>query len=111
MPSPRELNKRVSVQACTQGKSASGGNTKAWAEVATVWAKVWNASGNERSATSHGGEVAEARTEFTIRYRDGIDDTMRISYNSKYYDITHVNNLAEAGRWLILTCTTGVNDG
>lgn len=105
------LNKRITIQSLTQGKDSVGGNTKAWSSVATVWAGVRNLSGNERSATAHGGQVAAARTEFTLRYRAGIAADMRVSYAGRLYDIKHVNDVNEEHRMLVLTCDTGVNDG
>ena len=107
----RELNKRVTIEQATQVKGASGGLTETWATVATVWAAVRNYSGNERRATTNGGQVAEARTEFRIHYRADVSAEMRILYNGAIYNIRHVNNLFESNRWVILTCDTGVNDG
>jgi SPP1 family predicted phage head-tail adaptor len=105
------LAKRITLQALAQGKDAYGGNTKAWANVATVWAGVRNLSGNERPATAHGGQMAEARTEFTTRYRAGVTAAMRVSYAGNLYNIKHVNDVNEEHRMLVLTCDTGVNDG
>jgi SPP1 family predicted phage head-tail adaptor len=106
-----ELNKRITIQQPTQSKGTAGGKKETWTDLATVWAGIRNPSGNERRASSHGGEVAEARTEFKIRYLATVEATMRVSFNSKLYNIKHVNNLNEANRWMILTCDTGVNDG
>jgi SPP1 family predicted phage head-tail adaptor len=117
MSQAMELNRRVTIQEATNSKDASGGNVKAWANVAsigangTVWARVKNLSGNERRITTHGGEVAEARTEFKIRYAAGIDETMRVSYGGKVYNIKHVNDLNDGHRWIFLTCDTGANHG
>jgi len=106
-----QLNKRITLQSLAQGKDAFGGNTKAWTGVATVWAGVRNLSGNERAATAHGGQVAEARTEFTMRYRAAVTAGMRVSYAGQVYNIKHVNDMNEKHRMLVLTCDTGVNDG
>ena len=107
-----ETNRRISIESPSQSKDASGGNVTAWGSLTgTIWAAVKNMSGNERRVTTHGGQVSEARTEFTIRYIAGITTKMRISYSGAYYNITHVNNFNEANRWLVITCDTGVNDG
>lgn len=105
-----ELNKRITIEQSTLTK-AGGGKSVTWSTVAPAWARVRNMSGNERRVTEHGGQVAEARTEFKIRYRAGITEQMRISYGGKKYNIRHINNLQEANRWLLITCDTGVNDG
>lgn len=106
-----DLNKRIVIESLTQTKDVYGGMVDSWATFATVWARVNNLSGNEKRATLLGGQVAEARTEFTIRYRAGILPTMRISYDGKKYNIRHVNNEYAGNEWIILTCDTGVNDG
>lgn len=113
MPAPcaRELNRRIVIQANTISKDASGGMVDSWATFATVWAKVMNLSGNERRLTEHGGQVAEARTEFTIRYLAGITPKHRIQYGGKVYNIKHVNDFNEQHRFMILTCDTGKNSG
>ena len=64
-----------------------------------------------RAASSAGGQVAEARTEITIRYRPFISAQSRVLYRGAVYNIRHVNNLMARNETLILTCDTGVNDG
>lgn len=104
----KKLNKRIAVDQPVQSKDPSGGNVTNWTELVSVKAGVKNLSGSERSATRHGGEIAEARTEFTIRYRPGLTAAMRVRYAGAAYNIRHVNNFNEANRWIILTCDTGV---
>lgn len=106
-----KLNRRITLQTPTVTRGASGGVVKAWSEVAQVWAAVRHFSGNERQASSAGGQVAEARTEFTMRYRAGITPKARVLYGGATYNIRHVNNVMERGEILVLTCDTGVNDG
>jgi SPP1 family predicted phage head-tail adaptor len=110
-PGAGELDRRITIQALTQTKDSEGGMVDNWADVTTVWAKVRNLSGNERRLTSEGGRVAEARTEFTIRYRSGLNERMRIKYGDKVYNIRHLNNFNEAREYIVITCDTGLNDG
>ncbi|MFC7518697.1 phage head closure protein [Herbaspirillum sp. GCM10030257] len=107
------MDKRVTLEELTQGKDASGGRISTWTPVTqgTIAARVLPMNGNERSTTSKGGEVSEARTEFAIRYRPGVTSLMRVVYKGAYYNIKHVKNVNEANETLILTCDTGVNDG
>ena len=106
------LNRRITLQSLTVAKGTSGGMTKTWVNVATgIAAAVRNLSGNERRATSAGGQVAEARTEFTIRYRAGVTAEMRVLYQGAVYNIRHVNDWMGKRESLVLTCDTGVNDG
>lgn len=106
-----KLNKRVTLQAPTVTQGASGGVVKGWSEVATVWAAIRHFSGNERAASSAGGQVAEARVEITIRYRAAVTPQIRVLHGGTIYNVRHVNNFMEKNESLILTCDTGVNDG
>ena len=106
-----KLTQRITLQALTITKGASGGAVKGWSEVAQVWAAVRHLSGNERQASSAGGQEAEARTEFTIRYRAGVTERMRVLYGTKIYNIRHLNDFMARRESLVLTCDTGVNNG
>lgn len=105
-----KLDQRVTLQTPTVSRDTSGGMTTTWADVATVYAAVRNLSGNERRATSHGGEVAEARTEITIRYRTGVHAQMRCLHRGVSYNIRHINNFMAKNESLILTCDTGLQN-
>ena len=106
------LDRRITLQSLTVAKGASGGMKKTWANFATgIAAAVRNLSGNERQASSAGGQVAEVRTEFTIRYRTGVTADMRVLYAGAVYNIRHVNDWMGKRESLVLTCDTGVNDG
>ena len=106
-----ELDRRIVIEALTQTKDSEGGMSASWATFSTVWAGVKQLSGNERRAVALGGQVAEARTEFKVRYLADLLETMRISYGGKIYNIRHINNYNVANREQIITCDTGVNDG
>lgn len=116
-PTAGQLNKRILFEALTQTKDNSGGMVDSWVAATSigangaVWAKVNNLSGNERKLTTHGGQVAEARTEFTVRFNAAITGKHRISYGGKLYNIAHVNDYQEQHKFMILTCGTGLNDG
>ncbi|MDB5884237.1 MAG: hypothetical protein JWR74_408 [Polaromonas sp.] len=109
----QQLDKSIQIQQCQVSKGVSGGIVKAWIPfLPSVYAAVRHLSGNERQATSAGGgQVAQARAEFTIRSRPGVTEEMRVLHRSKTYNITHVNPFNERGAWMLLTCETGVNDG
>lgn len=110
-PGAGQLNRLIAIQSLTQTKDAEGGIVDSWSTFGTVWAKIANLSGNERRATDQGGKTAEARTEFTIRYLSGVVEKMRVSYGGKYYDIAHVNDFSDGHRFMILTCSRGMNLG
>ena len=108
-----KLNRRATLQTPLVVKGTSGGMEKSWTDfAANLPAAVRNLSGNERQATSAGGgQVPEARTEFTLRWRSGITPSLRVVYGGSFYNIRHVNNFMERNEFLVLTCDTGVNDG
>lgn len=104
-------DQRILIEALEVGKGGSGGMQKNWVPVAEVWGSVRHLSGNEKRATSVGGLVAEARTEFEILYRPGVTATMRVVHRGTQYNIVHVNNLQERNQALVLTCDSRVNHG
>jgi len=87
------LDRRITIQAPTVTKSASGAPVEGWADVATVWAAVNPKSGREYWSAQQ--RVAELDSVFRIRYRTGVTRQMRIAYGGEYYDIADV---AEVGR-------------
>lgn len=111
-PEAGKLNRIITIESLSQTKDAEGGMVDNWTPfAANIFAGVNNLSGNEKRLTDHGGKTAEARTEFTIRWRAGVLETMRIVYNTRIYNIKHINNYREENRFLIITTDTGVNDG
>lgn len=109
-----KLTERIRIQRLEMAQSKSGGMQRSWVDLLPydLPASRRDFSGNERPATTlAGGEVATARTEFTIRWMPGIDATMRIVHDGQFHNIRHVNNFAGRRESLILTCDTGGNDG
>lgn len=108
-----KLNERITLQRPVEGQGSRGGITRLWHDLAVdLPASRRDFGGTEKAATaSAGGEVATARTEFTIRWMPGVDATMRVLHDGQTHNIRHVNNFAGRRESLILTCDTGVNDG
>ncbi|SEN43518.1 phage head closure protein [Nitrosomonas marina] len=111
-PTIGELNRKITIERVTQIKDSEGGLTDDPSVfVSDVWASVDNYSGNEPSITKHGGQPGVSRVLFKMRYVSGVDSTMRVVYDGKYYAIKHVSNYKEKNRWLYLDCETGKNSG
>jgi SPP1 family predicted phage head-tail adaptor len=106
-----KLTRKITLQSQVQGKDSEGGMVTDWVDFATVWAAPKNFSGEEKNAVKQGGQVAVARTEFMIRYRAGVNSTMRVVFGNAIHNIRHVNDINDEHRILILTCDTGLNDG
>lgn len=111
-----KYHKRVTLQALTQAKDAAGGMLDVWTNLpafATVFARVMSVSGNEISLTNKGGQVSNARTEITIRYRTDLPaaEKLRVLYGGKIYNVNFIKDFEEQHIELILHCDTGRNDG
>lgn len=61
-----------------------------WSTYATRWAQKIDKPGRE---FFQGGLVGEASCIFVVRWVDGLTTKMRISYDSKYYDILGFTDL------------------
>lgn len=108
-----KFNERITIEHLTVAKGTSGGIQKTWAPfAANIAASRRDFGGNEKPASAAaGGQVALARTEFTVHWMPGVDDTMRVLHEGAVHNIRHVNNFAGRRQSLVLTCETGVNDG
>lgn len=107
----QQLDTRIEVQAVNITRGASGGVQKAWTLLAQPYAQRRDLSGNERGASSAGGQVAVASVEFVLRERGDITPKMRVRHKGQVFNIEHVKPLADYRGWMVLTCDTGANDG
>lgn len=80
-----KYDKRITIQQKSVTRDTYGGETVAWVDVATVWAKEVATGGREFYSAQQ--LHAEMDHLFEIRYRTGITTTMRISWDSRYFDI------------------------
>lgn len=83
------MNQRIVIQSVTETRSTSGAVTETWATFATVWAGVKFQSGSENQLIER--QTAKTTIQFTIRYRTDINEKMRISFDSKIYDILSID--------------------
>jgi SPP1 family predicted phage head-tail adaptor len=89
-----KLNQRITIQQYTPTRDTNGAEIDTWGTVTTVWASKSNQSGREFSAAQKVN--AEVTALFTIRYRTGINTSMRILHESKYYNILFIDNVESA---------------
>ena len=83
-----KLDRRISLQTATLTYNSYGESVSTWATTYTVWADVWPLPYNEQVE-------GDRKTEGTlfkvrIRYQSGVIPTMRLVYNSSYYDIVSI---------------------
>jgi SPP1 family predicted phage head-tail adaptor len=106
-----ELRHRVELQrqVFTQDP-VTGEMTPDWLEVAKLYASIEPLSARDFLAASAAQSKISAR--IVIRYRAGIDPTMRIVYRDKIYNIEGVLADPKSGLdYLTLPCSEGVNNG
>lgn len=95
---PGELNTQISLQTRTVSQDAGGFTTKAWATLATVWAKWENDHGQEAWTNASQGVIDRARV--TIRYRTGVNARLAVLKGSTRYEIVSVDNVRERSEYI-----------
>jgi SPP1 family predicted phage head-tail adaptor len=110
MTAAGDLNHRIRIERQVKTENTRGEVVYTWALHATVWAQVspMNATrGRELVAASQ--VQSEITTRFRIRYREGIDETMRIIWRGVQYDIKAPPGEVQGGRtWVDLMAKAGV---
>lgn len=101
------MNRKITIQKLVKTATSTGGFDESWVNVANVWAKIKNMSGTELVRADQLG--ATAFSDFTIRYRAGLNETMKIVYRGVDYQIRHINNIEELDRFLIIKAERGVS--
>ena len=106
------LRHRVALQSLTVGspqQTAPGEPDAAWTTTATVWASIEPLAGRELFAAQE--HHADVDVRIRIRYRSGMTEKMRVSYDGKLYSIRAVIDRSLRNWDLELLCQEGVDDG
>lgn len=105
-----KLRHRVTIQRPLTVPDSDGGMTTQWEDVATVWASIEPLSAREYMRASTLQSKVTAR--IIIRYRPGIEASMRVLHGADVYDIHGVlrDNIS-MNEWMTLPVSSGVNDG
>lgn len=105
------LRHRVTIQQPVHTQDPdTGAMTTTWADVAEVAAEVAPMSVREFIASAAMQSQVTAR--ITIRYRPGIDASMRVVHKDRIYNIQGVLSDPESGlEYLTLPCSEGTNEG
>ena len=106
-----KLRHRVTIQRPDYTQDpVTGEMTPSWVEFAKTWASIEPLSVREFIAAAATQSKVSAR--IVIRYRTGIDATMRILHRDKIYNIEGALPDKVSGlEYLTLPCSEGVNDG
>ena len=106
-----KLRHKVTIQApgLTQDP-VTGEMLPGWTDFASVWAEITDLSVKEYLAAQ--SAQSEVSTRVRIRFREGVNATMRIIHRGDIYNIHGVQRDPDSGiEWLTLPCSRGVNDG
>lgn len=90
-----QLDRRIRIETPTSTRGTSGQELLTWDTFAECWAAVEYPGTKSDEGVIADQEVSTTFVYFIIRYRDGINQKMRIVYNGENYDIL---NKLEIGR-------------
>lgn len=100
------LRERVTIQAETVTRDASGEELLAWGDEATVWASVTPGASNERYLASAGQRVAEVTHTVRIRYKTGLTPKKRLVWETtRILKIISVIDPDMRNRTIVLLCS------
>ena len=103
------LRHRIIIQSQSTTKDTHGQAVTTWTDVATVWAAVEPIRGREFFAAAQIN--SEVTTRIRIRWRSGVTAAMRVSFDSRIYDIQAVIVPTEVHDEMQLMCKAGVTNG
>ncbi len=93
-----ELRQRIVIQTLSTAPDDQGGSTETWTTFATVWAKIEPVSSRERYYSE---QIQYQRShKITMRYLAGVTNTMRISFDSRTFQIKGTRRLDERRFWM-----------
>ena len=104
-----ELKHRITLQLFTTVVNENGFEVETWLDFKTLWAAVTNLHGREYFAAAV--VKAENTVKFTIRYVEGIDESMRILFKGKQYNISSVDNIKYANKFIEIKAMEVDNSG
>lgn len=107
-----KFNQRIVVQRRSASQDSAGQPVETWTDVISPWAFVAGDNGMRTIRHSAEGVGAEVkRYSFRIRYYEGLDETMRVAYDGRYFDIRAVRMDYTGRDWTDLVCEDSGNGG
>ncbi|SHH59286.1 phage head closure protein [Clostridium grantii] len=104
-----DLKHRITFQKFITSVNDNGFEIESWEEFKTVWASVKNLYGKEYFQAA---AVQRERTvKFLIRAVPDIDETMRIYFQGKQYNITSIDNIRYENRFIEIKAMEVDGDG
>lgn len=93
-----ELRHRLTFQKLTATTNENGFEMEDWQDYKTVWAAITNLHGREYFEAA--AVKAENTVKFKIRYIPNIEPIMRIIFKGKRYNITSIDNIKYANKFI-----------
>ncbi|NFL36787.1 phage head closure protein [Clostridium botulinum] len=93
-----ELKHKIVIQKYENAVNDNGFEEEAWVDFKTVWAAISNLYGKEYFEAA--AVQAEKTVKFTIRFTKDIDESMRIMFQGKQYNITSIDNIKYANKFI-----------
>lgn len=93
-----DLRHRIRIEKPVGTENENGVIVKGWQEVCGAWAAVKDVSGREFFQAA--AQQMENVTTFTIRWRDGINTSMRVVFAAENYEITQIDHANYAGNYM-----------
>lgn len=91
IPGAGAFNERVTIQVKTSTPTGTGGMDESWVNLATLWARTWGASGQEKQIAHMTAGVVSRH--FCLRYFPTLTDQHRVLYRGQSYNVTFVNHI------------------
>lgn len=91
LPNARKYDKRITIQEFATTVDEEGIATREWVDLITLWAFSKSMSSRWKEYFQAGGHNAERMTQFELRYREGIDTSMRIMFKGNLFEIVSVS--------------------
>jgi SPP1 family predicted phage head-tail adaptor len=104
-----EMKHRITFLRITQVLNENGFESEISQEYKTVWAAVSNPNGREFFAAAQVN--AQNTVKFKVRYLAGLDQSMKILFQGKTYDITAIDNIKYKNRYIEIQAMEVAADG
>lgn len=97
---PSQFKNRITFQKLSGYEDALGQYIESWVDHVSVWCMVKTVQGREYFAAA--ASQSENTYRFVIRYRPGIDSSMRINYKGRIFNIESAINDDELNKTITL---------
>lgn len=104
-----EFKHRITFQTLSSVVNENGFESKGYEDFKTIWAKVTNLHGKEYFEAA--AIQKEKTVKFIIRAIKGLDETMRILFQGKTYNITFIDNIKYENKYIEIKALEVDTDG